>query len=51
MNADIWDVIIVGAGLSGLSAAHLLRKRNAELKILILEGKGLYEFKAISNPK
>ncbi|XP_037339784.2 probable flavin-containing monoamine oxidase A isoform X1 [Pungitius pungitius] len=39
MTAEIWDVIIVGAGLSGLSAAHLLRKRNAELKILILEGK------------
>lgn len=41
MTAEIWDVIIVGAGLSGLSAAHLLRKRNAMLKILILEGKGL----------
>uniref|UniRef100_A0A8C9XTS5 Amine oxidase n=1 Tax=Sander lucioperca TaxID=283035 RepID=A0A8C9XTS5_SANLU len=39
MTAEIWDVIIVGAGLSGLSAAHLLRKRNAKLKILILEGK------------
>ncbi|XP_059214605.1 LOW QUALITY PROTEIN: probable flavin-containing monoamine oxidase A [Centropristis striata] len=39
MTAEIWDVIIVGAGLSGLSAAHLLRKRNAGLKILILEGK------------
>ncbi|KAM8828742.1 putative flavin-containing monoamine oxidase A [Spinachia spinachia] len=39
MTAEVWDVIIVGAGLSGLSAAHWLRKRNAELKILILEGK------------
>ncbi|XP_056260430.1 probable flavin-containing monoamine oxidase A [Seriola aureovittata] len=39
MTAEIWDVIIVGAGLSGLSAAHLLRKRDAKLKILILEGK------------
>ncbi|XP_022063787.2 probable flavin-containing monoamine oxidase A [Acanthochromis polyacanthus] len=39
MTAEIWDVIIVGAGLSGLSAAHLLRKRNAKLRILILEGK------------
>ncbi|KAM6901206.1 putative flavin-containing monoamine oxidase A [Lycodopsis pacificus] len=39
MTAEIWDVIIVGAGLSGLSAAHLLRKRNAKLKMLILEGK------------
>lgn len=41
MTAEIWDVIIIGAGLSGLSAAHLLRKRNAKLKILIVEGKGL----------
>lgn len=40
MTAEIWDVVIVGAGLSGLSAAYLLRKRNARLKILILEGKG-----------
>lgn len=40
MTAEIWDVIVVGAGLSGLSAAHLLLKRNTGLKILILEGKG-----------
>lgn len=40
MTAEIWDVIVVGAGLSGLSAAHLLKKRNAELRVLILEGKG-----------
>ncbi|XP_069017999.1 probable flavin-containing monoamine oxidase A [Embiotoca jacksoni] len=39
MTADIWDVIIVGAGLSGLSATHLLKKRDAKLKIVILEGK------------
>ncbi|XP_071386177.1 probable flavin-containing monoamine oxidase A [Centroberyx affinis] len=39
MTEEIWDVIIVGAGISGLSAAHLLRKRNAKLRMLILEGK------------
>ncbi|KAM4533220.1 putative flavin-containing monoamine oxidase A [Fundulus diaphanus] len=39
MTADIWDVVVVGAGLSGLSAAHLLRKRDAKLRILVLEGK------------
>lgn len=40
MTAEIWDVVVIGAGLSGLSAAHLLRKRNARLKVLLLEGKG-----------
>ncbi|XP_074546838.1 putative flavin-containing monoamine oxidase A [Halichoeres trimaculatus] len=39
MTAEIWDVIVVGAGLSGLSAAHLLRKKKADMKILVLEGK------------
>ncbi|XP_060924547.1 amine oxidase [flavin-containing] A [Limanda limanda] len=39
MDLKIWDVIVVGAGLSGLSAAHLLRKKEANLEILILEGK------------
>uniref|UniRef100_A0A672I101 Amine oxidase n=1 Tax=Salarias fasciatus TaxID=181472 RepID=A0A672I101_SALFA len=39
MTAEIWDVVIVGAGLSGLSAADLLRKRDGSLKILILEAK------------
>ncbi len=31
------DVIIVGAGLSGLSAAHFLRKKQPELDVLMLE--------------
>ncbi|XP_026030095.1 probable flavin-containing monoamine oxidase A [Astatotilapia calliptera] len=39
MTAEIWDVIVVGAGLSGLSAAHWLKKRDASMEILILEGK------------
>ncbi|XP_026153844.1 probable flavin-containing monoamine oxidase A isoform X2 [Mastacembelus armatus] len=40
MTAEIWDVIVVGAGLSGLSAAHLLRKRDPSLRIVVVEGKG-----------
>ncbi|XP_029565115.1 probable flavin-containing monoamine oxidase A isoform X3 [Salmo trutta] len=39
MTEETWDVVIVGAGLSGLSAAQTLRKRNGKLRILILEGK------------
>nr|XP_015199567.1 PREDICTED: probable flavin-containing monoamine oxidase A isoform X2 [Lepisosteus oculatus] len=36
---ELLDVVIVGAGLSGLTTARELLKRNAYLKILILEGK------------
>ncbi|MBN3317432.1 AOFA oxidase, partial [Atractosteus spatula] len=37
---ELLDVVIVGAGLSGLTTARELLKRNVYLKILILEGKG-----------
>ena len=33
-----YDVVIVGAGLSGLYTAHCLRRVNASLRILIVEG-------------
>lgn len=39
MSEEVWDVIVVGAGLSGLSAAHSIQKRNDKLKVLVLEGK------------
>ncbi|XP_064163173.1 probable flavin-containing monoamine oxidase A isoform X1 [Anguilla rostrata] len=35
----MWDVVIVGAGLSGLTSASQLLKKDAQLKILVLEGK------------
>ncbi|MBU0483013.1 MAG: protoporphyrinogen oxidase [Proteobacteria bacterium] len=35
---DNHDIIIVGCGLSGLSAAHFLKKKLPEAKVLILEG-------------
>ncbi len=34
-----YDVIIVGAGLAGLTAAYYLKERNNTLNILIVEGK------------
>uniref|UniRef100_H3B1N0 Amine oxidase n=1 Tax=Latimeria chalumnae TaxID=7897 RepID=H3B1N0_LATCH len=34
-----WDVVIVGAGLAGLTAANQLVKKNPEFKVLVLEGK------------
>jgi spermidine dehydrogenase len=34
---EVYDLIIVGAGISGLSAAHLYRKERPDARILILE--------------
>ncbi|MFT3660796.1 MAG: NAD(P)/FAD-dependent oxidoreductase [Gordonia sp. (in: high G+C Gram-positive bacteria)] len=38
-DADFYDVLIVGAGLSGIDAAYRLRERNPELTYLIAEGR------------
>ncbi|KAL4593478.1 putative flavin-containing monoamine oxidase A [Arapaima gigas] len=40
MSVKTCDVVVVGAGLSGLSAARLLLQKNSSLKVLVLEGKG-----------
>ncbi|KAL5018930.1 hypothetical protein ScPMuIL_004652 [Solemya velum] len=34
------DVVVIGAGISGLSAAWMLHKRDASLKVVVLEAKG-----------
>lgn len=39
-NKEIVDVIIVGAGISGLYAAYRLKQKSPELKILVFEAKG-----------
>ncbi|XP_051541667.1 probable flavin-containing monoamine oxidase A [Myxocyprinus asiaticus] len=39
MSVESCDIVIVGAGLSGLSAAQCLQKRNKLLKVLVLEAK------------
>ena len=36
---DVYDIIIVGAGISGLSAAYTLKKSLKDIKLLIIEAK------------
>ncbi|XP_062870463.1 probable flavin-containing monoamine oxidase A [Trichomycterus rosablanca] len=37
---SVCDVVVVGAGLSGLSAARYLKQRNTQLSVVVLEAKG-----------
>ena len=40
MTNDEYDVIVIGAGLSGLTAAYHLKKKDPNLNLLVLEAKG-----------
>jgi len=35
------DVVIIGAGISGLSAAYYIQKKDAGTRLAVLEAKGL----------
>jgi len=35
------DVVIIGAGVSGLSAAYYIQKKDAGIRLAVLEAKGL----------
>ncbi len=36
-DPDVYDLVVVGAGISGLAAAHFYRKSNPDARILILD--------------
>lgn len=36
---DIYDVLVIGAGISGLTAAYTLKKKANDLKICIIEAR------------
>lgn len=38
-NEDVYDVIVVGAGIAGSSAAYYLKKNCPSLKIIVVEAK------------
>lgn len=38
-----YDVVIVGAGLAGLSAAYNLKCKKKDINILVLEARGAFE--------
>ena len=35
-----WDVIVIGAGISGMTAAYRIKQRNQHARVLVLEAKG-----------
>ena len=41
-DEELIDVIVVGAGISGLYAAYRIKQKAPHLKVLVLEAKGTY---------
>jgi protoporphyrinogen oxidase len=40
MADEIFDVVVIGAGISGLTSAYTISKRVPNLKCVVLEAKG-----------
>ena len=41
VNQQVYDVVVIGAGISGSNAAYIMSKRCKKLKILVIEAKGI----------
>lgn len=41
MSTTAVDVVVIGAGISGLSCARLLLQKDENLKVVVLEAKGM----------
>jgi monoamine oxidase len=39
-SGEVYDVVIIGGGISASNAAYILRKRRKNLKMLVIEAKG-----------
>lgn len=42
MSKELYDVVIAGCGLSGLTAAHEILKKNPDLKICLIEARARF---------
>lgn len=40
MSTTKCDVVVVGAGISGMAAAYRLKKKDQSLHVVVLEAKG-----------
>lgn len=41
-NPDEFEVVIVGAGIAGLTAAFELRQNKPDCKLVVVEAKGMF---------
>ena len=41
MSGSHFDVIVIGGGISGLTAAYTVKRKTPHAKVIVLEGKGM----------
>jgi len=48
-TGEVYDVVIVGSGISGMCAAHVVRQQRPDAKILVLDQHGIFGGEAKAN--